>query len=111
MALVLQHAVQALGLQAARVLVGGLAVAARNLGQVRNMDLHLPYHFVSLENEATENIRHICAILGSAAALWRDSQKFPRDEAENRMASPEGTEIPKSDVNSPLSSLCISSTS
>lgn len=48
-ALVHQHAVDTLRVHAARVLVRGLAVTARDLRQVRGHDLHSPYRPVDLE--------------------------------------------------------------
>lgn len=48
-ALVEQHAVDALRVQAAGVLVRGFAVAARYLGQVCREDLHLPHRPVHLQ--------------------------------------------------------------
>lgn len=52
-ALILQHPVEALGLQATRVLVGGLAVTAGDLRQVSDLDLYLPDDFVGLESAST----------------------------------------------------------
>lgn len=49
MALVLQHAVQTLRLEAARPLVRRLAVALGDLGDVGGEDLNLPHRFVDLE--------------------------------------------------------------
>lgn len=48
-ALVEQHAVDALGVQAAGILVCGFAVATRNLGQVCSEDLHLSHWPVHLQ--------------------------------------------------------------
>lgn len=77
--LVLQHSVQALRFQAARVLIGWLAVTAGNLWQVCNLDLYLSYDFVSLENKITDereefklNTRNFQAVLGSASVLQND---------------------------------------
>lgn len=47
-ALVLQHPVEALGLQPAGILVRGFAVTARDLRQVGHLDLNLPDHLVGL---------------------------------------------------------------
>lgn len=48
-ALVEQHAIDAFRVQAAGVLVRGLAVAAWDLGQVCSEDLHLPHGPVHLQ--------------------------------------------------------------
>lgn len=50
-ALVLQHPVEALGLQPARVLVRRFAVTARDLRQVGHLDLNLADHLVGLGNK------------------------------------------------------------
>ena len=47
-----EHAVQTLRVRAARVLVGGLAVALGDLRDVRRVDLHLPVGFVHLRARA-----------------------------------------------------------
>lgn len=49
MTLVLQHAVQTLGLEAARPLVCRLAVTLGDLGDVRGVDLNLTEGFVDLK--------------------------------------------------------------
>lgn len=64
MALVLQHAVEALGVEAAGVLVRRFAVAPLDFRQVRHVDLRFPHGFVGLlrantAHEHTQNTNYI----------------------------------------------------
>jgi len=58
--LVLQHAVQTLRVEAARVLVCWSAVASWDLRQVSYVHLHFPHRFVGLmqEDDKSRNEKH-----------------------------------------------------
>ena len=111
MTLILQHSVQALGLQATRVLVGWLAVAAGNLRQVRHLDLYLSYHFVGLATKSQvgeRNLNRRSEILRSAwprYCLWSDPDKGFTQLSKLRLTalSLKLTKIPKPDASPHLS--------
>ena len=109
--LILQHPVQALGLQATRVLVGRLAVAAGNLRQVCHLDLYLSYHFVGLATKSQVGGRNLNRTSETPRpawpryCLWGDPEKgFPQlSKLRWTAASLKLTKIPKPDMSPHLS--------